>query len=288
MTDTTEQVRRWPVLLREPLVHFIFAALAVFIAWNLVASGRANEARTIRVSSADLERLASIYTAEAGSLPSGEDMVAMVNDYVRDEALAREAKRLGLDEGDTIVTRRLAQKMTFMVADLAREETPNDAVLLEWYETHADRFTEPQKVTFRHVFLSEDVRGASATSDAEALLGELNAGKDWREAGDPFMLQRAYGDLPLREVVRLFGGEFAQSIATTPASVLWTGPIRSALGVHLVQVSANAPPQLPPFDDVKDAVLADWQDQTRREENEKAIQEIIARYKVEVEGINAE
>lgn len=288
MTDKTEQGRRWPVLLREPLVHFILAALVVFIAWNIMASGRADEARTIRVSSADLERLASIYTAEAGSLPSGEDMVAMVNDYVRDEALAREAKRLGLDEGDTIVTRRLAQKMTFMVADLAREESPDETVLREWYETHADRFTEPQKVTFRHVFFSEDVRGASATGDAETVLAELNAGKDWREAGDPFMLQRAYGDLPLREVVRLFGGEFAQSVAATSASDLWTGPIRSALGVHLVQVSANTPPRLEPFGDMKEAVLADWQDQTRREANETAIQDIIARYKIEVEGINAE
>nr|WP_321359293.1 peptidylprolyl isomerase [uncultured Hyphomonas sp.] len=288
MTDKTEQRRRWPVLLREPLVHFILAALAVFIAWNVVASGRVDEARTIRVSGADLERLASIYTAEAGTLPSGEDMVAMVNDYVRDEALAREAKRLGLDEGDTIVTRRLAQKMTFMVADLAREETPDDAVLREWYETHADRFTEPQRITFRHVFFSEDARGASAASDAEAVLGELNTGKDWREAGDPFMLQRAYGDLPLREIVRLFGGDFAQTLAATPASDMWTGPIRSALGVHLVQVSANEPPRLQPFEDVKEAVLADWQDQTRRAANEQAIQDIIARYKVEVEGINAE
>ncbi len=276
------------MLLREPLVHFILAALAVFIAWNVVASGRVDEARTIRVSGADLERLASIYTAEAGTLPSGEDMVAMVNDYVRDEALAREAKRLGLDEGDTIVTRRLAQKMTFMVADLAREETPDDAVLREWYETHADRFTEPQRITFRHVFFSEDARGASAASDAEAVLGELNTGKDWREAGDPFMLQRAYGDLPLREIVRLFGGDFAQTLAATPASDMWTGPIRSALGVHLVQVSANEPPRLQPFEDVKEAVLADWQDQTRRAANEQAIQDIIARYKVEVEGINAE
>jgi peptidyl-prolyl cis-trans isomerase C len=105
-------------------------------------------------------------------------------------------------------------------------------------------------------------------SDAEALLGKLNAGKDWREAGDPFMLQRAYGDLPLREVVRLFGGEFAQALAVTPASDLWTGPIRSALGVHLVQVSANTPPRLPPFDDVKAMVLADWQDNPARGERE--------------------
>ena len=288
MTDKSEGARSWPVLLREPLVHFILAALVVFFAWHLVSSGRASEARTIRVTTADLERLASIYAAESGTLPSGEDMVGMVNDYVRDEALAREAKRLGLDDGDTIVTRRLAQKMTFMVADLARTDTPEEIVLREWYETHADRFTEPQKVTFKHVFFSEDLRGAAAAADAKAALGKLNEGGEWKSAGDPFMLQRAYGDLPLREVVRLFGADFAQTLAATPASDLWTGPVRSALGLHLVQVSNNTPPQLQPFEAVRDSVLADWQDETRREANDKAIQDIIARYKVEVEGINAE
>jgi len=39
---------------------------------------------------------------------------------------------------------------------------------------------------------------------------------------------------------------------------------------------------------VRDAVMADRQDETRREQNEQAIQNIIARYKIEVEGINAD
>lgn len=286
MTEDNKQARRLPVLLREPLVHFILAALAVFFGWNALSGATANEQRTIRVTSADLERLASVYAAESGALPSSEDMVAMVNDYVRDEALAREARRLKLDEGDTIVTRRLAQKMTFMVADLAQEKTPDEATLREWYETHADRFTEPQKVTFNHVFFSEDVRGAAAEADAETALGALNAGADWQKTGDPFMLQRTYGDLPVREAVRLFGPDFAQALAAMPASDTWTGPVRSALGLHLLKVTANTPPHLKPFEEVRDAVLADWQDETRREENEKAIQDIISRYKVVVEGIN--
>ena len=286
MTEDNKQARRLPVLLREPLVHFILAAFAIFFGWNALSGANANAQRTIRVTSADLERLASVYAAESGALPSSEDMVAMVNDYVRDEALAREARRLKLDEGDTIVTRRLAQKMTFMVADLAQEKAPDEATLREWYETHADRFTEPQKVTFSHVFFSEDVRGAAAEAYADAALGALNAGADWQKAGDPFMLQRTYGDLPAREAVRLFGPDFAQALAATPASDQWTGPVRSALGLHLLLVSANTPPHLKPFEDVRGAVLADWQDETRRDDNEKAIQDIISRYKVVVEGIN--
>ena len=288
MADKTEQAHRLPVLLREPLVHFIVAAFVVFLAWNAMDAARASEARTIRVTTGDLERLASIYAAESGALPSGEDMVAMVNDYVRDEALAREARRLKLDEGDTIVTRRLAQKMTFMVADLAQETVPDEATLHTWYEAHPDRFTDAQNVTFDHVFFSEDVRGASAEADAQAALEALNTGGDWKTAGDPFMLQRTYGDLPIRELVRLFGADFAAAVAATPAADQWTGPVRSALGVHLVKVSANTPAKLKPFEDVRDAVLADWQDETRREENEKAIQEILSRYTVVVEGVDAE
>ena len=287
MTDKTEKARRWPVLLREPLVHFIVAGFVVFFAWNALTAARTNEQRTIRVTTGDLERLASIYAAESGALPSGEDMVAMVNDYVRDEVLAREAHRLKLDEGDTIVTRRLAQKMTFMVADLAQETTPDESTLKDWYETHADRFTEPQKLTFEHVFFSEDVRGAAAEADAQVALGPLNAGGDWQKTGDPFMLQRTYGDLPVREVVRLFGPDFAKALAAMPATDTWAGPVRSALGVHLVKISANTPPQLKPFEEVRDAVFADWQDETRRETNEKAIQDIISRYKIEVEGLDA-
>ena len=273
-------------MLREPLVHFIIAAFMVFFAWNILAASRASEERTIRVSTGDLERMASLYAAESGALPSSEDMVAMVNDYVRDEALAREARRLKLDEGDTIVTRRLAQKMTFMVADLAQETEPEEAVLHTWYETHADRFSEPQKVTFTHVFFSEDMRGSSADTDARTALNLLNAGGDWRSMGDPFMLQRSYGDLPLREAARLFGADFARALAETPASDTWTGPVRSALGLHLVQMTTNTPAHLKPFEQVREAVLTDWQDETRREENEKAIREIISRYKVEVEGLD--
>lgn len=286
MTDANEQARRWPVLLREPLVHFIAASLLVFAGWHFVSGNRANEQRTIRVTTGDLERLASIYAAESGALPSSEDMVAMVNDYVRDEVLAREARRLKLDEGDTIVTRRLAQKMTFMIADLAKETVPDDETLHEWYEAHTDRFTEPQRVTFEHVFFSEDVRGKAAERDAEEALGALNAGADWHKTGDPFMLLRTYGDLPLREAVRLFGPDFAEALAATPATGNWTGPVHSALGIHLVRVSANTPAQLKPFDQVREDVLADWKDETRREANEKALQDIISRYRIEVEGIN--
>ncbi|MEZ5954823.1 MAG: peptidylprolyl isomerase [Hyphomonas sp.] len=284
MADTSQSTARWRAWLSEPLFHFIIAALAVFIGWNAINGSRSDAERTIRITQTDLERLAALYAAESGALPSQQDMAAMVNDYVRDEALAREARSLGLDDNDTIVTRRLAQKMTFMISDLADDPDPDEKTLRAWHESHPDRFTDPQTLTFTHVYFSEDVRGETAETDAAAALDGLNAGEDWRNAGDPFMLQRSYGDLPIREVARLFGPDFARTLAALPASDSWTGPIRSALGVHLVRVTANVPARLIPFEEVREAVLADWKEETRRQENEEAVRDIIAKYKVEIEG----
>jgi hypothetical protein len=126
-------------------------------------------------------------------------------------------------------------------------------VLRDWYETHADRFTEPQTITFRHVFFSEDVAaGRQRRADAEAALER----SEHRQATGETQETHSCCSAPMA-ICRFAKScassavSFAQALAATPASDLWTGPIRSALGVHLIQVSANAPPQLPPFEEVK-------------------------------------
>lgn len=266
---------RW---IREPLVHFALVAAAIFAAWQIAGAGEAPR-DTIQVSEAELERLAALYTAESGTLPGPEDMRAIVADQVRTQALAREARRLGLDEEDVIVERRLAQKMEFMVADLAEIDPPTDAVLQAWYEENASSFGSPARISFQHVFLGDD------PSEAEALLAGLSGETppEWRRLGQPFMLQSAYGEVPLREVQRLFGADFARALAGTHAGSGWQGPVQSAFGQHLVNVTARTEAALPPFEAVRSAVEADWRDAERRRSNEAAIADIIARYEVIVD-----
>lgn len=270
-------------LLREPLVHFIIVALLVFAghaAWT--AHGAARDG-TITVTQEDMQRMAALYASESGVLPSQEDMAAMVSDQIRDEALSREARRLGLDAGDTIIERRLAQKMSFMVSDLADTPVPDEITLRAWYDAHNDTYTAPPNVTFEHVFLSSD---AATDADTTTLLNTLNAPlpPDWHTLGDPFILQRAYGDLPFRETVRLFGTDFATALFALDASDAWQGPVKSALGLHLVHLIAKDEGSLRPFEEVRSRVEADWRDDALRTANETAIADIIKRYKVRIEG----
>ena len=269
-------------LLREPLVHFIVVALLVFAGHAAWTSHVAARIATITVTQEDMQSMAALYASESGVLPSQADMAAMVSDKIRDEALSREARRLGLDAGDTIIERRLAQKMSFMVSDLADTPAPDETTLRAWYDAHTDAYTAPPSVTFEHVFLSTDRTDADTTT----FLNTLNAPSppDWHSLGDPFILQRAYGDLPFRETVRLFGTDFATALFALDASDAWQGPVRSALGLHLVHLVAKDEGSLRRFEEVRSRVEADWRDDALRTANETAIANIIKRYRIRIEG----
>ena len=267
-------------ILREPLVHFALLAVLIFVAF-IVFKGGEQEDTTILVTQADMERMARLYTAEARTPPSEADMRAMVLDYIKNTALSREARRLGLDEGDTIVERRLTQKMMFMIEDMAEIEPPSEEVLKNWYDTNSDEFTAPARYSFDHVYFQE-----SSESNPTDILAGLNADDpiDWKQAGDPFMLQRQYGDLPEREIIRLFGSEFVAELSELSPSQAWQGPVKSAFGDHIVRLNAHKPAQKRPYDAAKSDVLASWTNDERRTRNAKAVEDIIARYDVQIEG----
>jgi peptidyl-prolyl cis-trans isomerase C len=268
-------------LVRDPLVHFVVAALLIFgISQALHGVGARED--TIRLSRADIERLAALYATETGAPPGPDELRSLVIDQVETLALAREARRLGLEEGDVVVERRLAQKMRFMVDDLANPADPDEGELRKWFEENRDQFAVPALYSFDHVYFRE-----AADPRARVALAELRKAPDadWLAEGDAFMLQRQYGALPIREVVRLFGADFAQALTTLPADGAWQGPVTSALGAHIVRVTHVSPANSPEFDSVRNEVLERWRNDARLKANAKAVSDIVARYKVEIEGI---
>lgn len=270
-------------LIQEPLVHFIALAIAIFGLYQLVSSQRHDADRTIVVTQADMERLASLYAVEAGALPTRQDMRAIVSDQIQQEALAREAERLGMAEDDTVVQRRLAQKMTFMLSDLEQIAPPSDQVLEDWLDQNRSRFEEPLRLSFDHVFFSSD-RDERIDSAIEKLASDIET--DWRAQGDPFMLQRRYARLPQREIVRLFGSAFATSLAALKPDEdgAWQGPLVSALGTHLVRINTRDRQRLPALEAIRPSVLQDWREHEQRRQTSDAIAAIVDKYEIVIEG----
>jgi len=81
-----------------------------------------------------MERQATIFAGENRRQPTDEDLKALLFAYVEEQALMREAQRLGLGNDDTIIRRRLAQKMRFLIEDVDVPKEPDEATLNAWFK----------------------------------------------------------------------------------------------------------------------------------------------------------
>ena len=266
------------ILGRSPLVVFLLLGAGVFaVDWWLDDAGAGH---VVTVTDEQLGAIRERWAAQWGRPPTGRELEGLIDEAVREEILYREALRRGLDRGDAIIRRRLAQKMTFLLEDSAEAAAASAGDIETYYAANAERYREPRRTTFRHVFLSRNQR-ADPARDAAAMLREVRAGTGdgWRQLGDPFMLLREYADRTDQEIAELFGGRFAAALPDL-ATELWQGPIESAHGVHVVLVIGRTEPRLPALDEVRDRVAEDLLESRRRERNEAALQALRERYEI--------
>lgn len=270
------RLSRW---LKDPLFAFLLIGAAVFAVESAWRAAQRDAEYTIVVPPADSRRLAALWQAQTGRVPTPSELQGLLEEHVREEILVREAKRLRLDEGDAIVRRRLVQKLAFLTDDLAIGEAVDEAALRRYFEDNRERFETPAVVTFSHIYFSPEQR-ADARVDAERALAALDADA-WRSAGDPFMLGRTYAYASLERVRKDFGDEFAAAVASRPAEGAWRGPLRSVYGQHLVRVDANTPARSPDYAAAKQRVVAEFDAERRAAANREYFEELRARYTVE-------
>ena len=279
-------------LLKEPLLHFLVLGAVLFglYSWLGRGSGRgAGPAEEIVVSQGRIRSFAEGFGRVWNRLPTGQELTGLVRDYVREEALYREALALGLDRDDTIVRRRLAQKIEFLSDDLAAAVEPTDRQLAEYLERHPDSFRTESRFTFSQIFLDPQRRGARLASDAAQMLARLNAGSaspDPAALGDSRMLEPHFDDAARRDVAAQFGEVFVTAL-TDLALRRWEGPVKSGYGVHLVRVEKRALGRVPELAEVRDDVAREWSAEKRREVKEDQFQALLQRYKVTIEQSTA-
>ncbi len=272
-------------LLREPLLHFLFLGGLLLAVNAYVQRGRGGveSSRQIYLTLDDLRAMDVYFQSQWRRQPTPEEFRALVESKVREEVLYREALALGLDKDDTIVKRRMAQKMQFLAEDVAAAHEPTTAELKAWFERNGDKFTLPGRVTFRHLYFSVDRRGQHARDDAvralEKLAGQPEDAKGAAALADPFMFQDYYGDRTPEALAKEFGPGFAQTVFRLKTG-LWQGPVESGYGWHLVFVDANIPGRLPAFEEVESEVKTAWLGVQKADAWQKAYDVMRAKYTV--------
>jgi peptidyl-prolyl cis-trans isomerase C len=272
-------IKHW---VREPLLHFFIIGLALFAIYRLITPAGANPtSNRIELTQNDLSQLESSWRAQWQRPPSPDEMRSLINDKLKQEILYREGLALGLDQGDEIIKRRMAQKMEFLAEDVSNLREPSTEELKAWFEKNSVRFALPGGVTFHHLYFSPDKRGSQARDDASMALDNL-AGRSAEASGlgDRFMFQNYYADNSPEQVAKIFGIKFSESISKLRTG-FWQGPVESGLGWHLVWIDAITPGRVPAFGEVDPAhIKSEWSADQRADSKRQLFEAIKQRYEV--------
>jgi hypothetical protein len=268
--------------LREPLVHFLVLGAALFLLHGAVAAPEREE-DVIHLTAGEIEQAALIFQKTFQRPPTETELEGLIEDRIREEIYYREALAMGLDKGDTVVRRRLRQKVDFLFSDLAGLAEPTDEQLAAYLAEHPEAFRRPSRVSFRHIYLDLDQRGAAAHREAERLLALLRTTEVNVDAlGDRFLLPRNFESVPEKEVTKHFGARFTERLAEVPVGP-WVGPVESGFGLHLVQVGERVPGEVPELAEIRPVVAREWSAEHRERATARFYAELRQRYTVNVE-----
>jgi hypothetical protein len=280
--------QRFQQFWREPLIHFFILGLSIFglhAVLDRKPESIVNDPYRLEVSSADVEWMRTIFNKQMGRGPTVQDLRGQVNQFIREQILSREAVAMGLDEGDIVVRRRLAQKMEFLFKDLSAMIDPTEEDLRKYYSENQWKFETQPLVTFTHVFFSVDKRGVEgAKKAAQLLIKEDSDPYKVTSRGDASILSPGCTKCGVKEIRNQFGTTFADTVKSlTPDT--WHGPVVSAYGLHAVFIHERQDASLPSFHKIIDQVRADWMFTNQKANTRKVYGEIRSKYQVLVEGL---
>ncbi len=255
-------------LYREPLVHFLVAGALIF-AWSAWRGEPVDPAdRTIEVGREQQALIALDFERTMQRPPTDAELDGLVERWVREEVLYREALRLGLDKGDPVVRRRLAKKMDFLAASQADLAQPSDAELSAWYDANAAQFSDTATFTFGQRFFASEAEAAAA----------MESGVE----GEPSSLPSEMTAAAYREVAARFGSGFASAINALGEEDRWQGPVQSGLGWHLVRMDEKTVGAAPPLEGIRERVVSEWRLAKAEERREDAYRTLEDAYTIEI------
>jgi hypothetical protein len=268
-------------------MHFLALGALVFFLFHLTTDRGETQDGKIVVTRGKVEQLVTGFSRTWQRLPTQEELDGLVEDSIREEVLYREALAMRLDKDDTIVRRRMRQKLEFLTEDTAAAAPSTDADLQGWLDKHPDKFRVEPTLAFSQVYLNATHAGDNASAAASKVLAQLDSAGESvaaAELGDTTMLPHQFPLSRVDEIASVFGDEFARRVAQLEGG-RWIGPIQSGYGWHIVYVNERTEGRPKPLSEVRDAVQRDWLAARRKEIIDATYSKMREKYAVIVEGL---
>ncbi|WP_066962467.1 peptidyl-prolyl cis-trans isomerase [Microbulbifer sp. Q7] len=268
---------RW---IKDPSFQFAAVGAALFALHGLFQTVSPGEGQEIVITQNRIQHLSNVFERGWQRPPGPDELQGLIDEYIREEVLYREAVKMGLDENDTVIRRRLRMKMEFLAKDLVDAIEPTDQVLEAYYSSNIEKYTVPSHYSFEQVFLDSGKR-TEVAEDARLVLTKLTAGTDPQTLSDSNLLEFSYDNVSSERIDRLFGSDFSQQFLELETGQ-WAGPLTSAYGEHLVRISSYEPRHQADFTEIKADVLRDWQQAEQKNILQAQYETLRANYRIRV------
>jgi len=275
-------------LLREPLLHFLLIGAALFFIYYTTADrSNFNQSKDIIViSPSDIDRLAYLFEKTWQRPPNDKELRGIVDDYLEEEVLYREALRLGLDKDDTVVRRRMRQKMEFLVNDISEQTEPTEKQLEEFLNNHKEKYRVDPTISFQHIYFKPDKDTEKTKKRINDIKNKLyqqtTSLKDTQNIGDATMLPIELKQATLSEIDNQFGKGFGAKLSELDQKK-WQGPIESAYGFHLIFLEEKTEGYVPNLSEIRNDVERDWQYALKKDLEQQYFKKKLVQYQVQIQ-----
>ncbi len=264
--------------LKEPVFHFALLGVALFVYFNMTADETpgATAENELIVEEPDVEQVIGEYSALWRRPPTADELDGLINAQIREEVLVREALALGLDRNDAVIRNRLRQKMQFLMESAAQSMQPTEADLQAYLDDNIDRFRKAGSVAFQQVLVEDGV----TDSDIAATLDALNSGASPIEVGQRTLLPAALPLTPLQQTDGMFGRGFSDGLRVAETGI-WSGPVVSGYGQHLVRVTERVEARVPELSEIRDKVALEWKQTQAKDLAEAQVKALMQGYDIQ-------
>ena len=265
-------------VLKSPILHFILLGTVAAMAYVHL---KPPDRETITITAQTIDALVQQRESITRSPTTTEERQRLIEGHIEDEILLREAYKRGFDKNDYRVRKRILSIMRSSLSEVIPE--PSVAQLRAYYEENKDRFLTSPSRSFEQVYFS--FASARQPENPDQFLDRLRNMSDITNVGDfSSTLGNRFTRSSFQSTAMTFGKPFAQIVFDMPLDQ-WSGPIESFRGIHYVRVTAEHPPDLPPFEQMESFLRTDYFMQKARQSQADKIDELRNNYDVVVEGM---
>jgi len=264
-------------ILQEPLLHFVVVGFLLFI---ILSANDVTTKPQVIISEGKIKQLTAQFSKTRQRSPSTEELKALVDNQIREDLAYKHGFQMGLVENDTIIKRRVQQKLEFMLNDSIASLEPNREELQDYLETHSKKFTIAPVYSFKQIYINPEKHEDVNTYIAELQTLALN--DIYQNSGDSLMLESEYIDLSSSEIARLFGRKFTKNLDTVTLNK-WQGPIKSGYGLHLVYIDNKTPEHIATLDEIESKIKRDYKADAQKKVINSFYEELQIQYRVIVE-----